>query len=96
MLEVSSSDWAWHGGPWVISISCQAETSSLPLSLLPTAQKHCEFTGKMPKNILEKFWCWTADSAGQRWSFSRAMQMGGSLSDAARTLATLLFFILCH
>lgn len=35
MLEMSSSLWAWHGGSWVISISCRAENSSLPLLPLP-------------------------------------------------------------
>lgn len=49
MLEVSSSDWAWHGGPWGSFFSCQAEISSLPLSVPSTVQKHCVFTGKMPK-----------------------------------------------
>lgn len=34
MMEVSSSDWVWHSSPRVVSLSCQAETSSFPCSLL--------------------------------------------------------------
>jgi len=36
-------------------LSGQAETSSLPLSLLPASQEHCVSTGKMPKMFQKSF-----------------------------------------
>lgn len=96
MLEVSSSDWAWHGGPWGSFFSCQAEISSLPLSVPSTVQKHCVFTGKMPKMF------WKGSGGGLQTlqgstgaSLSKA-DGGGSFRDASLTLATPLCFILCH